>query len=146
VFVLNVGILINMNLVLFMYGENYKMSYNCDTWKVKKLKDFKIPVASLFKHSRNDWHPEIIHDADGGVTFEIMSNVCIGGFIKDNWLTVSFIDCSGEGSGIGMNMILEPAFEDSTGELIASCVWEGGDSINRIIVKDGEVSWEDIEI
>jgi len=45
-----------------------------------------------------------------------------------------------------MNEVLEPAFKDNTGKFIASCVWEGGDSINKLIVNGGAVSWEDIEI
>lgn len=42
--------------------------------------------------------------------------------------------------------MLEPAFVKSTGHLIALCVWEGGDSINRLEVHDGSISWTDIEI
>jgi len=121
------------------------MSYNCDTWKTKKLENFKIPVASLFKHKRNDWHPERINNNDGTVTFTIMESE-LHGHIENDCLVVSSIDCSGEGSGVAMNWILEPAFEDSTGELIASCVWEGGDSITQLIVKNGTIEWKEIEI
>ena len=56
------------------------------------------------------------------------------------------LDCCGEGSGYFINEVLEPALENSKGELIASCVWEGGDTINQIIVKDGNVEWVDIDI
>jgi hypothetical protein len=52
----------------------------------------------------------------------------------------------GEGSGTAMNWIIEPALTESTGELTASCIWEGGDSINQLILKNGVVSWRDIEI
>jgi len=45
-----------------------------------------------------------------------------------------------------MNEILEPAFKDSKGLFVASLVWEGGDSINRLTVEDGNILWEDIEI
>lgn len=122
------------------------MSYNCDTWKTKELKDLRIPIASLFKHDREDWHPERINDDDGTVEFRIMDGVFVRGTIDGDYVAVSMIECSGEGSGTGMHWILEPALKDSTGKLIASCVWEGGDSINRITVDDGLVSWEDIEI
>ena len=121
------------------------MSYNCDTWRTKEIKDFKIPIASLFKHERSDWHPERINNNDGSVTFEII-DAELHGNIENDWLVVSSIRCSGEGSGIAMEWILEPAFQDSTGELVASCVWEGGDSINKLTVKNGKVSWEDIDI
>lgn len=66
--------------------------------------------------------------------------------IEDEIFICKAINCSGEGSGFTMNEILEPVFKDSKGELIAVCVWEGGDSINRLIVKDGTVEWEQIEI
>jgi len=121
------------------------MSYNCDRWITKKIKDFKIPIMSLFKHERDDWHPERIDNNDGTVTFEIIETE-LRGNIENGWLVVSSIDCSGEGSGIAMDWILEPAFQNSTGELVASCVWEGGDTINKLTVKDGKVSWVDIDI
>jgi len=56
------------------------------------------------------------------------------------------IECTGEGSGSFMDYILEPALKQSKGVLRASCVWEGGDSINKLLVEDGEVDWIDIEI
>lgn len=121
------------------------MSYNCDLFKVKKLENFKIPIASLYKSDRTDWHPDRKIKEDGTETFVILETT-ITGIVKNDILTVQSIDCSGEGSGAVMNYILEPAFQDSTGELIVSCVWEGGDSINRLIVKGGKVKWEEIEI
>jgi hypothetical protein len=121
------------------------MSYNCDTFKVKKLENLKIPVKSLYKAAREDWHPDRVENDDGTVTFWNCETT-VKGSVKDGILTVQEIDCCGEGSGVVMNDILEPAFEDSTGELIASCVWEGGDCINHLIVKDGKVKWEEIEI
>ena len=120
------------------------MSYNCDLWKTKELKDFMIPVESLFKGTE-DWHPDRINNDDGTVTFE-MCEATLHGVINDTWFIVKSIDCSGEGSGSAMHYVLEPAFEDSLGILVASCVWERGDSINQITVENGKVSWKDIEI
>ena len=121
------------------------MSYNCDTFKTKVIKDFKFPVQSLYKHARTDWHPERENNDDGTVTFYNLGTE-LSGKIEGDIFHCESIDCSGEGSGTVMKWILEPAFKDSTGDLTASCVWEGGDSINRIIVKDGVVKWEDIDI
>jgi len=45
-----------------------------------------------------------------------------------------------------MEWILEPALKDNTGRLEAVCVWEGGDTINKLIVDNGEVKWENIEL
>lgn len=122
------------------------MSYNIDNWKTKELVDLQIPVASLFKNSRRDWHPQRTNNDDGSVEYRIMETNVIKGTINDDILFVSSIVCIGEGSGTAMNLILEPALSDSTGRLVASCVWEGGDSINRLTVDDGLVTWEEIEI
>ena len=122
------------------------MSYNIDTFKVKKLENLKMPVKSLFKYERKDWHPKRENNDDGTVTFAVAEASSITGKIENDILIVSEMECYGECSGIAMNAIFEPAFKDSKGELIASCVWEGGDSINQLIVKDGNVSWKDIDI
>jgi len=121
------------------------MSYNCTRWKTKLINNFKIPVASLYKHPRDDWHPDRINNDDGSVTLRIIES-SLHGIIEDDWFVVKSIDCSREGSGTAMNYILEPAFKDSVGELIASLIWEGGDSINKLTVKDGKVSWKNIDL
>ena len=121
------------------------MSYNIDTFKVKEILDLIIPVASLYKCEREDWHPDRMNNDDGTVTFTNMETE-IHGAIKGGSLFVDKIDCRGEGSGTVMNWMLGPAFKDSTGRLVASCVWEGGDSINQLIVDDGNVEWKGIDI
>ena len=121
------------------------MSYNCHTFKVKKIQNFRIPVQSFFKHSRVDLHPKRINHDDGTVTFSF-GEPSLSGKIENDIFICESIDVSGEGSGWIMAEILEPAFKASMGKLVASCVWEGGDSINRLIVFNGNVSWEDIKI
>ena len=121
------------------------MSYNIDTFKVKELKYFIIPVDSIYKSDRKDWYFERINQDDGTVLFENIET-SIKGIVKDNLFHVSEIDCSGEGSGFIMNEILIPAFKDSKGYLEAICIWEGGDSITRLIVNDGIVKEKNIEL
>lgn len=120
------------------------MSYNITKFKVKKIKDLKIPVASLYKHPRTDKHPDCTFSPYQfhfkGLGFEL------SGIIKNGMIIVASIECIGEFSYYAMDWILEPAFKDSKGELVAVCIWEGGDSINKLIVKDGKVTWEDVEI
>lgn len=106
------------------------MSYNIDTFKVKELDELIIPVESLYKHERKDWHLSRVNNDDGTVMFTDFETE-IHGNIQDEFLFVSGIECSGEGSGTMMNRILEPAFKESTGRLVASCVWEGGDCGSR---------------
>jgi|GEM_PF-2500245 len=121
------------------------MSYNCDTFIMKKIKNFIFPVDSLFKSDRSDWHPKRVNHDNGTTTFSF-GEPSISGKVEGEMFLCSEVDCCGEGSGFVMNEILEPAFEDSVGTFIASCVWEGGDSINRLTVQNGNISWEDIEI
>ena len=123
-----------------------KMSYNIDTWKVKELKDLKIPLKSFYKHERTDWYPDKEFDENGICTLESGAGSRISGYVIDGIMHVNEIKWYGEGSGSAMEFILEPALEDSEGVLIASCVWEGGSTNNKLIVKDGNVTWEDIEI
>ncbi|HEA68025.1 hypothetical protein LCGC14_3062380 [marine sediment metagenome] len=111
----------------------------------KKLVNLTIPLESFFKSGRTDFHPEKEFDENGMLTLVFCESE-ITGNLKDGTFYISDIDISGEGSGYDMNEVIEPALKDSTGELIASRVWEGGDSINQIIVKDGKVEWRDIEI
>ena len=121
------------------------MSYNIDTWKVKKLSGLCIPIESFFKHERTDWHPEKEYDENGMLTLLFMESEIVGE-VECGILHVESIHISGEGSGTEMGWIIEPALQDSKGELIASCVWESGDSINQLIVKDGDIEWVDIDI
>ena len=126
------------------------MSYNIDTFNLKEIKDLKIPVSALFM-ARADWHPERTANEDGTVTFEVFDDdSAIRGTVSvagtEEILTVMSFSCCGEGSGHAMYDVFLPAFKRSTGTLTASCVWEGGDSINRLEVRDGKVTWVDIEI
>ena len=121
------------------------MSYDIDTFKVKKIENLKIPISSLYKHERTDWYPQRENKDDGTVSFYVMDSF-LSGRIENDILSVDQFSCYGEGSGTAMLWIFEPALKDSSGEFIASCVWEGGDAINQIIVKDGNIEWKDIEI
>lgn len=122
------------------------MSYNVDTWKTKELVELRIPIASLFKHEREDWHPERTNNDDGTVTFSVMEGSEIHGKIEGNFLVVDSITACGEGSGTALHWIFEPALEDSTGKLVASRVWEGGDSIDKLTVENGKIESTPIEI
>lgn len=125
------------------------MSYNVDTWKTKELVDLRIPVASLYKSERKDWHPkQINHGAGlGRVLFQVFNDSSsIGGQIAGDVLHVTHIVAHGEGSGSALRLIIEPALADSTGKLVASRVWEGGDSIDVLTVVDGVLTVEEIDV
>lgn len=122
------------------------MSYNIDTWKVKKLEKLCIPLSSFFTNPRTDWHPKKNYDENGVLTLSFGEGSEIKGTVKKDIVLVSDIKVEDEGSGTIMNEILEPALKTSRGILIVSCVWEGGDTINQLIVKDGNLSWKNIDI
>jgi hypothetical protein len=124
------------------------VSYNIDTFKVKRLEDLTIPVPSLYTHLRKDLHPTKMFSkkSDSWVRFQFMESCFIEGLVIDNAIHVKAIDWCGEGSGNDMTEILEPALENSAGVLVASCVWAGGDSVNQLRVENGKVEWVDIEI
>lgn len=126
------------------------MSYNVDRWKTAQLVDLRVPVKSLFTFDRTDWHPKKhVHD-DGSVSFEVILGSFVRGTIERvddcEWLRVTNIEASGEGSGAALHYIFEPALKDSRGKLVATRVWESGDCIDRLTVIDGVLSSESIDI
>ena len=120
------------------------MSYDITFWKTKELVDLRIPVASLYKHERTDWHPDR-EDRDDVTVFRI-GEFKIAGAVQDDWLHVADIQGHGCCSGTAADWIFDTALADSTGRLVAARVWEGGDSIDRLTVIDGVVTKEPIEL
>lgn len=121
------------------------MSYNIDTCKVKEIENLIVPIQSFFKCERKHWHPRKEIDGDNIKLIDFGEDI-ITGKIKDDKIIVESFSVSGEGSGTMMNYIIEPALRDSVGYLEVSFIWERGDSINKMIVKDGDIKWKDIEI
>ncbi len=124
------------------------MSYNIDTWKTKKLENLVIPLKAFYEHERTDWHPSQpkITNADGDVELECGCEQTIKGKLKDGMLTVTEFEMYGEGSGTFKSWILDEALKQSKGELEAVLVWEGGDSITRLKVKDGVLEEGNVEL
>ena len=122
------------------------MSYNIDTVHVKKC-ELTIPMAIgveamlMSKFSINLEHT-------GADTFE--ASGCSEGFHIEGLVDRSanvyrityFIDY-GEGSGGCWHSVVE-FLETTMGELQAVVVWEGGDSITKLSVKDGVVTEEEV--
>lgn len=114
------------------------MSYNITRWNTKKLVDFKIPI-SAFKGL------DCYISATGSATKITYIESWIEGTLNGDWLFVTEIDIQSEGSGTFMQM-LRKILHQSTGELVAARIWEGGDSIDRIEVKDGVFVETPIEV
>lgn len=129
--------------------KNKIMSYNIDTFKIKKLENLIIPLSAFYQHERKDWHPKqpkIINDETMEVELQCGCEQSIKGILKDGNIHVTKLHMYGEGSGTFMSWIFNPALQQSTGQLEAVCVWEGGDSVTRLIVKDGKVKEENVEL
>jgi len=126
------------------------MSYNIDTWKTKKLNDLFIPIEAFYRHSRNDWHPKRPQIIDAETNEAVMECGCEqsikGHLSQDGQIQVTELQMAGEGSGTFYHWILEPALQESTGELEAVLIWEGGDLITRLTVKDGQVRLDNVEL
>ena len=122
------------------------MSYNISFWITKKLEDLRIPLKVFFPEPDKMWWPEKEWTDDGTLILRFMDAAEICGDEIDGIVHVKEIEFYGDGSGTSMWEILEPALKESQGRMVASLVWEGGDTINRLIVNDGDVKWEDIEI
>lgn len=121
------------------------MSYNISTFKVKAISDLRIPMAEFFKHERNDFHPELV-EKEGHVTLLCGEGEIRGTVNADRVLSVSSIDISGEFSGTFFREVFKPSLEHSEGELAATLVWEGGDSIELLSVIDGTVDLEEYDL
>ena len=120
------------------------MSYNIDTWTTKELRDLRIPLTAF---DDVDYMEEDHNRKTGEYTFSGLSEgfELRGREADDGMLAVESITSYGEGSGRTLDD-LEEIFKVSTGYLRAILIWEGGDSIERLIVQDGTVTREDIEL
>jgi hypothetical protein len=126
------------------------MSYEVDNWRQKKCKGFRIPIAEIRsipgvetveeggKFSIKD---DDVHSDDANCEM-----VHIEGTIDGDAVVVKDFYIGGEGSGHFYNDWLDKILEASTGEYEAVVIWEGGDSIQRLNVKDGTVTVKDVDL
>ena len=118
------------------------MSYNIDTWNTKEILCLKIPLTAI--QEIEDTTIKIFNG--GNVSVDGPAEVFeITGKLTDGIVGVESIAVCGEGSGRAWNSLIE-LLKQSTGELVAIQVWEGGDSISRLTVVSGEVREQQIEI
>jgi len=104
--------------------------------------DFQIPLSVVqeLPYAEVELLPENKVSVSG-----VSEGFELEGVLNDGNISVSKIHHSSEGSGHTWDDLLE-ALKHSKGNLIATQVWEGGDSITKLIVKDGVVEQEEIEI
>jgi hypothetical protein len=124
------------------------MSFNIINCTIKKMENFEIPLASLYKSERKDWLPEkpqILNVENFKVRIEMGCDQSIEGTLEDpETLIVTDMEVSGEGSGTNMHYVLESALEESTGELQLNLTWEDG-SLSIMKVSNGKLTHEEYE-
>jgi len=115
------------------------MSYNISNWKTKKC-DLKMPLSMLVTDPLLKVRPcpegiqmgglsegfAIIAHSEGDIAFT--TDVC-------SW---------GVGSGRSWQDLLD-ILRQTTGEMEAIVIWEGGDSVQRLKIRNGEVSVEEVD-
>lgn len=126
------------------------MSYNITHWETKQIGGLVIPIRRLtvsrghgciLSVQRRPGDVLVITPTEGG---EIRGGRCK--LDKEDALAVGAIRLRGEGSGTYYHEMLLPALKKSKGKLEAVLVWEGGEYINRLLVEDGQVAEEKVEL
>ena len=125
------------------------MPYNITNWITKRIECLVIPLSALYGMDddlkRRGWVPDppqianITNTGDVLVDINISPGIISGRLLPDNSIMINGIDVSGEGSGHLYHEILLPSLRQSKGILEAVLIWEGGDSITRLISNDGDV-------
>ena len=133
------------------------MSYNISTWKTKRLENLVIPLDALYNISedlkRRGWMPEppcftFRKNDTTLVKIHGLGEGYLSGEIAHlrNMFWVTEITVYGEGSGTFFSEIFIPALTKSMGMLEAVLIWEGGDTISRLVVEDGQIIESDVEL
>jgi hypothetical protein len=118
------------------------MSFNIDTWKTKRIEDLTIPMSAIrelpyVRIEMVDENQVLITGPSEG--FEIH------GTLSKKDVHVASIASYGESSGNSFDELLD-MLKTSTGTLVATQVWEGGELITRLTVKNGVVTKKKVEI
>jgi hypothetical protein len=117
------------------------MSYNITNWKTKEIKDFCVPLDDIY--DLPDVSVELFHN--GPVIARCVSEgFKLVGILNSNNVIVDLIESYGESSGSSWDSVLD-LFHKSSGRLTALVVWEGGDTITRLVVDSGIVIEENID-
>ena len=132
------------------------MSYNITSFKLKNLAlalpltfDFQAWLASQPESAGVRW----CRDDGEGIQANLARNTWtlplsgheLAGNIEGDKLVVTGLECYGEGSGHIYSDVVLPLFEDFKGSLQAIVVWEGGDTVNRLTIEDGNAKEEEID-
>ena len=118
------------------------MSYNVTAFNIKEITGLHIRIEDV------PYHMDIEHVASGDdATYDLIGcgeSQRIEGVCADGFIHVADIKFRGEFSGSLWGWFIE-FLGETKGKLNAVVVWEGGDTIERLIVNDGVVTEESLE-
>lgn len=140
------------------------MSYNISTWKIRSL-DLRIPKSFRFmawvealpatdergyENVGRRWllaRPAyILLDAETQTWKLDLMNQSLSGDIAGDVLLVRDINnWTDDFSGYLYHDILLPLFREHKGNLSAVIVWEGGDTVERVTIKNGNIRTVEIK-
>lgn len=118
------------------------------------MENLSIPVESLYDKSlaarvgvNEDFIPQIPqHNFEHPEVIEIDDEILdLTGKIVEGHIQVETLFYSGDGSGTFHNFFIE-VLKTSSGVLVATLVWEGGDTITTLSSVDGNVIEGDIDL
>ncbi len=141
------------------------MSYNISGWKLRSIHlalpltfDFQTWVRSQpdldergYTNYGKLWCIEeqdtaVIQTNLAAQTWKLeICNQELSGVIDDDALIVTALDWRGDSSGYLYSDILLPLFRAFQGALEAIVIWEGGDTIKRLSIRDGVVEDKEME-
>lgn len=114
------------------------MSYNITRWKTKTLEDLTISLIDLcgcFEVGIEDGKVRASGQTEGEVS---------GRMIDDRTVQIQSISSRGVWSGNAHGEFKE-MLSHTKGKLVAILVWEGGDTITKLVVEDGVVNEENVD-
>ena len=118
------------------------MSYNISKWKTKEIKDLFVPMAAVHDLP----YTEVLLEKDGTIRAEgLNEGFELVGRVIGTEIEIKRISTYGEGSGHTWDEF-KNFLCSGRGSLVAIQIWEHGDSITRLIVKDGFVTQEVMEL
>jgi hypothetical protein len=132
------------------------MSYNISRFKTKAVKlvlpkgfDFQKFYLMLehknMVHKFNEWAGElkVASDLKNWEYKSGSEETYFKGIVTSRGFEVKDVTVRGEGSGTEWREGILPLFEKYHGDLDAVMVWEGGDSVVRITIKNGQIMAEE---
>lgn len=121
------------------------MTWNISNIKAVKLQDFKLNIQAI--RDEIIIQKGIIELSDFKIfnnTLTFFDTLEIEGKIQGGLLEVTRFGLTGDRSGTIWRDILLPSFRSSIGSLSFVLIWEAGEEIERVVIKDGTVSSEEI--